>query len=536
MFTEHSQQKNLKLTLSLSPDLPENVIGDPMRLYQVLSNLIGNAVKFTHSGEIIVNATVVQRKLERAVIQFSVSDTGIGIAEEKIALLFESFTQADSSTARKYGGTGLGLTICKRLVALMGGKLAVDSEVGGGSVFSFALNLALNGQERHNDGSGGTSETAAAMASIRYAYILLVEDNVINQQVAQEILAKANLHVETVNNGKEAVEAVAARDFDAVLMDIQMPVMDGYEATVKIRQELKKADLPILAMTAHAVSEERDKCFRLGMNDHIAKPINRNNLFMTLSKWIRKKSDRGRRLAQVNAGRHNRATTGKHNSPRLRELLTDAANGDAPVGLDLAEGLQRLEGNEQLYMKLLRSFCREQKNPREKIENIIRKHDEKAAQYFAHSLKGVAGNIGMSALQKLSSEVEKKSGSGTPEEWEKTLHRLADELTTIVQYLTPRVNKNDEPVSNHKESTPAKDFDRNIALYLLRQLATLLEQSDFSSLQFLENNQARIKPLFSEQAILHLFEYIEDFSFDAALILINENLEDKKNETNADPT
>ncbi|MGB5687395.1 MAG: cache domain-containing protein, partial [Candidatus Electrothrix sp.] len=240
MFTEQSQRKNLQLTLNLPSDLPGNVIGDPMRLYQVLSNLIGNAIKFTEQGKIIVNAEVVQRKLERAVVQFTVSDTGIGIAQEKIALLFESFTQADNSTARKYGGTGLGLTICKRLVSLMGGKLSVESEVGRGSNFSFSLSFALNGMEKENENSSGTGETAAAMAAIRYARILLVEDNIINQQVAQEILAKANLHVETVNNGKEAVEAVSARDFDAVLMDIQMPVMDGYEATKAIRQDLGK--------------------------------------------------------------------------------------------------------------------------------------------------------------------------------------------------------------------------------------------------------------------------------------------------------
>ncbi|MCW5204971.1 cache domain-containing protein, partial [Desulfobulbus sp. N2] len=220
MFTEQSQRKNLQLSLDLPSDLPDNVIGDPMRLYQVLSNLIGNAIKFTDKGEIIVTAGVVQRKLERAVIQFTVSDTGIGIAQEKIALLFESFTQADNSTARKYGGTGLGLTICKRLVSLMGGKLSVESEVDRGSKFSFSLSFALNGLGKENDNSSGTGETAAAMAAIRYARILLVEDNIINQQVAQEILAKANLHVETVNNGKEAVEAVAARDFDAVLMEL----------------------------------------------------------------------------------------------------------------------------------------------------------------------------------------------------------------------------------------------------------------------------------------------------------------------------
>ncbi len=528
MFTEHCLQKNIKLHFSIPSDLPKNVIGDPMRLYQVLSNLIGNAIKFTEFGEIIIRATVLQQKKERAVIQFSVSDTGIGIAEEKIALLFESFTQADSSTARKYGGTGLGLTICKRLVALMGGKLAVESEIGSGSVFSFSLNFALIGQEKQNDGSGGTSETAAAMASIRYAYILLVEDNVINQQVAQEILAKANLHVETVNNGKEAVEAVASRNFDAVLMDIQMPVMDGYEATVKIRQELKKMDLPILAMTAHAVSEERDKCFRLGMNDHIAKPINRNNLFITLSKWIGEKPNSGRRISAADTDGQNRKRTNKHSSLHLRELLTEAANDGAPVGLDFNEGLQRVEGNEQLYIKLLRSFCREQQNAGMKIEAILREKNNKEAKYFSHSLKGVAGNIGMPSLQKLSGEVEEKSGAGDFEALRVSLNRLADELSMVVGYLTPRINENDELADEESETLVPKDFDRSEALSLLRQLATLLEQSDFSSLQFLENNQAVIKLLLKASSFGELMGYIERFSFDAALILIKKSIEKEK--------
>ncbi|MCI5224682.1 MAG: hybrid sensor histidine kinase/response regulator [Candidatus Electrothrix sp. AR4] len=403
-----------------------------------------------------------------------------------------------------------------------------------GSIFSFSLNLALNGKEEHNNGSGGTSETAAAMANIRYAYILLVEDNIINQQVAQEILAKANLHVETVNNGKEAVDAVAAREFDAVLMDIQMPVMDGYEATIKIRQELKKADLPILAMTAHAVSEERDKCFRLGMNDHIAKPINRNNLFVTLSKWIIKKSDRGLRITQVNTGRQNRGTNGNHNSPHLRELLIEAANGETPVGLDFKEGLQRIEGNERLYMKLLRSFYKEQKDQLIKIDHIIRDNDTKAAKYFAHSLKGVAGNLGMPALQKISAEVEKKSINCQPEDFKKLLQELSGKLSTILEYLAPRIHKKMESGNDENVSTPSTKFDKNEALSLLRQLATLLEQSDFSSLQFLENNQLMIKPLLSNQSFLQLMEYIEGFSFDAALIFIKEHIENQKKEIKED--
>ncbi|RWX43430.1 Signal transduction histidine kinase [Candidatus Electrothrix aarhusensis] len=538
MFTEQSQRKKLQLTLDLPSDLPENVIGDPMRLYQVLSNLIGNAIKFTEQGKISVTAGVVQRKLERAVVQFTVSDTGIGIAQEKIALLFESFTQADNSTARKYGGTGLGLTICKRLVSLMGGKLSVESEVGRGSHFSFSLSFALNGMEKENDNASGTSETAAAMATIRYARILLVEDNIINQQVAQEILAKANLHVETVNNGKEAVEAVAAKDFDAVLMDIQMPVMDGYEATKMIRQDLGKTDLPILAMTAHAVSEERDKCFRIGMNDHIAKPINRNTLFLALSNWIGETAQRQSEKQAADIDLFAVAPQESHRSHRshphdpLRQLLAEAERGEAPTGIDFAGGLQRVEGNEKLYLKLLKSFCRDQKESLGNIPELIKKDNKKDAKYFAHSLKGVAGNIGMSELQKLSSRAEQKASHGTNEEFRKTFQDLIQELNQTIEYLAPRV---EAPAKQEKQkeqmsaaAEPANEHDRRKALLLLRRLAVLLKQSDFSSLQFLEGNQQIVRALLDEPSLSKLTSSIEGFHFKNALSLINAIIEKEK--------
>ncbi len=535
MFTEQSQRKDLQLTLDLPSDLPANVIGDPMRLYQVLSNLIGNAIKFTEHGEITIQATVMQRKLERAVIQFTVSDTGIGIAQEKIALLFESFTQADNSTARKYGGTGLGLTICKRLVSLMGGKLSVESKVARGSNFSFSLSLALNGLEQESDHSCGTSETSAAMAAIRFARILLVEDNIINQQVAQEILAKANLHVETVSNGKEAVEAVKAKDFDAVLMDIQMPVMDGYEATKAIRQDLGKTDLPILAMTAHAVSEERDKCFEIGMNDHIAKPISRHNLFLALNNWI------GKKTQQRSAAPHPDALPPEKNAEKnnstptlLQQMLTEAENGEAPSGLHFTEALQRIEGNERLYLKLLKSFCREQKESSEEIAAFLQQNDRKNLKHFAHSLKGVTANIGMAQLQKLSSRAEQKAGYGTPEELELVFQELADELKKITSYLTPRVERSEKlerSEKRHKHRGAGQqgkgEHDRRKALLLLQRLAVLLEQSDFSSLQFLEGNQDIVRSLLDEASLTKLTGYIEGFHFKKALDVINIVIEEQ---------
>jgi CheY-like chemotaxis protein len=520
MFTEQSQRKNLQLILDLPSDLPKNVIGDPMRLYQVLSNLIGNAIKFTEDGSITIQAQVTQYRMERAVIQFTVRDTGIGIAQDKIALLFESFTQADNSTARKYGGTGLGLTICKRLVSLMGGKLSVESEVGQGSSFSFSLSLALNGLEQENNPSSGKNETSAAMAAIRFARILLVEDNIINQQVAQEILAKANLHVETVNNGKEAVAAVTAKDFDAVLMDIQMPIMDGYEATKIIRQDLGKTDLPILAMTAHAVSEERDKCFEIGMNDHISKPISRHNLFLALNNWIKEKPQQPSPPQQSTPD-----STSSQKSP-LQQMLTEAEKGEVPSEIHFTEALQRIEGNERLYFKLLKSFCREQKESPLKISKLLQQDDRKELKHFAHSLKGVSANIGMAGLQKLSSHAEQKAGHGTAEEIKTVFQDVADELETITQYLTPWVEKNEQQQKQSKMSGKG-EHDRHKALLLLQRLSVLLEQSDFSSLQFLEGNQDVVRELLDEATLTELTGQIEGFHFKNALNLITRVLENQ---------
>ncbi|MCW5205525.1 cache domain-containing protein [Desulfobulbus sp. F5] len=519
MFNEDSSSKNIRLRLSLAHDLPKQVIGDSMRLHQVLYNLIGNAIKFTESGEIVISAAVQQRGWEKVSVRFAVADTGIGIPAAKIPLLFESFTQADSSTARKYGGTGLGLTICKQLVSLMGGDLSVESEVGVGSVFAFSLELTLPSEKTIQYGKAlDADETATALRRIRHARILLVEDNLINQQVAQELLAKAELQVETVSNGAEAVAAVAARDFDAVLMDIQMPVMDGYEATRKIRQELGKTNLPILAMTAHAVSEERDKCFRMGMDDHIAKPINRASLFAALSRWIQEQPARTPPPVQNGCGRA---------ACMMRTLLKETGTAAQPAGLDLAGSLRRLEGNEDLLLKLLRSFCREQRDIAARMEHMIRQNDVKAAQYAVHSLKGVAGNLGLSGIQSLAGKIEMNLNSGNQAQFEEQLRQLIKQVTSTVEYLDLRLG---EPLNETEEGSTSAggNFDQTAAMQALRQLAGLVEQSDFSSLQFLCERKDSIKPLMTGQAFAELETYIESFSFDEALALIRSKLKSEE--------
>ncbi|MCI5211682.1 MAG: response regulator, partial [Candidatus Electrothrix sp. ATG2] len=264
-------EKGLELRIVTHPDVPKRFLGDPLRLGQILINLTNNALKFTDKGQVIVRAACVQddnrskdiQELgsddKTTAIQFSVTDSGIGLTEKQIAQLFRPFTQADSSTSRKFGGSGLGLSICKQLAELMGGEIRVESRYGVETSFFFTVNLAVV------DESSPTPVTQQAalkneFAAIKGTEILVVEDNPFNRQVARDLLKIKQAHVTTVKNGQEAVDAVKQQPFDAVLMDIQMPVLDGYAATREIRRDPRFAKLPIIAMTANALREDYQKC------------------------------------------------------------------------------------------------------------------------------------------------------------------------------------------------------------------------------------------------------------------------------------
>jgi PAS domain S-box-containing protein len=283
--------KGLEFFCALPEELPRDLIGDPLRLGQILGNLAGNAVKFTEAGRIVVALEQAGPAREGSVsLTFSVSDTGIGMSAEQVARVSRPFSQADSSITRKYGGTGLGLSIVTRLLDLMGAALSVESAPGAGSRFSFTLRLGLceAGRQAPEPVISGQLQ---ALGEIRGARVLVAEDNAINQQVLCEILQQVGMQVEVVDNGSQAVAAAASgRRFDLIFMDIQMPEMDGYQATGLIRAFQNKADLPIVAMTAHAMAGERDKSLLAGMNDHVTKPIDAQELFAALVKWIPSRS------------------------------------------------------------------------------------------------------------------------------------------------------------------------------------------------------------------------------------------------------
>ncbi|CAN5914322.1 hypothetical protein BH11PSE8_BH11PSE8_19300 [soil metagenome] len=286
-----ADEKGILLRLETDPEVPAALVGDSLRLGQVLMNLVGNALKFTTAGEVVVRAGLLAEKLaprnlgrDELMLHMSVRDTGIGMSTETQQLLFEAFTQADTSTARNYGGTGLGLTICKTLAELMGGTIWAESELDRGSTFHFSVRLRANTVEGRN-AAGASGVLMPDTGPLRGLRILLVEDNEINQELASELLGDAGIEVELANNGLEAIERLAASHYDLVLMDCQMPVMDGYAATRLLRQDPRFGSLPIVAMTANAMASDVDAALDAGMNDHIAKPLDVAHMFVVLLRW-----------------------------------------------------------------------------------------------------------------------------------------------------------------------------------------------------------------------------------------------------------
>ena len=305
-FSHRAEQKGLNYISFLSPNVPPRLIGDPARLRQIMVNLMGNALKFTHKGEVYFKGELVEELEDRVKIRFSIKDTGIGIPEDRQATIFEGFTQADGSTTRKYGGTGLGTTISKQLAEMMGGEIGFESEEGKGSTFWFT---ALFGKREENEQIPATPDLVTGY-SVAEDYrkeirILLVEDYPTNQLVVMRHLSRAGYQVDLAEDGSQAVKAYKRKSYNLIFMDIQMPIMDGYAATQEIRkietQNLEQSKIinrqstiervPIIAMTAHAVKGYRERCLKAGMDDYIPKPVKRKELLAIAEKWAREMDD-----------------------------------------------------------------------------------------------------------------------------------------------------------------------------------------------------------------------------------------------------
>lgn len=292
--------KGLRLVFDIEADVPYSLRGDPLRLNQVLINYTNNAIKFTESGSVTVCVKKLEENETDYLLRFEVRDTGIGMTPEETAKLFQSFQQADTSTTRKYGGSGLGLVISKQLATLMGGQVGVESQAGIGSTFWFTTRfgkLSHTAAAKREIGKAGATGREAAQqridassAALKGARILVADDNPLNQLVASKLLEYAGATVRTANTGRETVDILRNEHFDCVLMDIQMPDMDGLEATRQIRAHPGLATLPVIAMTASAGSEDRQHCVDAGMVDFISKPVRPEMLYTTLSKWVKQRT------------------------------------------------------------------------------------------------------------------------------------------------------------------------------------------------------------------------------------------------------
>ncbi|MEO5346797.1 MAG: ATP-binding protein [Magnetococcus sp. YQC-9] len=428
LLEHRAREKGLALRVSMPEDLPCDLRGDPLRLGQVLTNLLGNALKFTESGEITIRVVPHYLSENFVVHGFHVQDTGIGMTAKQQEGLFQAFSQADPSTTRRFGGTGLGLAICSQLVRMMGGRIWVESEAGRGSTFSFTAAFWRQDERRADiarQGEGALETPARrfediALERIRGARVLVVEDNDINQLVAREILENLGLEVSLVSDGQAAIEAVQGMNppFALVLMDVQMPVMDGYQAARGIRRLPAGHGLPVIAMTANAMSGDRERSLEAGMDDHLVKPINVERLKGCLLRWIK---------ADMAAGSCAGMVSNRMEAPAgciLPERLP---------GFDLEEGVQRLAGNRALYAGLLVEFGQRHGHAGALLRTSLAQGDTLAARTLLHSLAGMAGNLAAADLVAAIEALHLAVHQGNAAEYPGLLDRFDQHLQTVLE-------------------------------------------------------------------------------------------------------
>ena len=410
-----AQEKHVVLTCAIAPEVPSLLQGDSRRLRQVLINLIGNAVKFTSQGEVAVRVDLEKETAQEVVLRFSVRDTGIGIAANTLDSLFQKFTQADASTTRKYGGTGLGLAISKQLAEVMGGQIGVQSEEGKGSLFWFTARLGRHSPAETIDG-GESSPLAQAIRAgdgrkdlgWEHRRVLLAEDNLTNQQVALGMLNSLGIRADAVANGREAVAALQSTAYDLVLMDMQMPEMDGFGATRAIRAGeagTLNCEIPIIAMTAHAMVGDREKCLEAGIDDYIAKPVMLADLSTLLAKW----------LAKPDAARAQPRPT------EVREEIVSPAFDESTL-------LNSTAGDRDLARSIALTFLADMPNQFKALRSHWEAGDTKGVEYRAHTIKGAAAAVGGKGMAQLALALEKAGRVGNLEPARTSFDGLLDEF------------------------------------------------------------------------------------------------------------
>ena len=407
-----AEEKNIGRHEVIDKRIPEILVGDALRLNQVLLNLLSNSIKFTEKGEVEVSAKLIKEDIESATIEFKVRDTGIGIPPEKLSAIFESFTQASSTTSRKYGGTGLGLTISKQLIELQGGFIEARSEVNKGTSFTFELKFKKPVVELSDKKTNQYEEkeiNSDASENLENLSVLLVEDNPINQHLALAIMNKWGSFVELAENGKIAIEKLKKRDYDIILMDLQMPEMDGYEATQRIRKILHKKEIPIIAMTAHAMKGESEKCISLGMNGFISKPFDPQNLRSKIIKHTKRK--------QKNSIH-----------PQTEKTFSEKSINKKVTNLNYLEKVS--DGNKLMINEMISIFNKRTPEVIDKIKYYLKECNWSELKAEVHKLKSSIMIMGMNDYVEIIELIEKYASE---EIYSKKLPELINELENGIQ-------------------------------------------------------------------------------------------------------
>lgn len=382
----HSKQKGITFNVTWNNKPSIMLLGDDLRLTQVLLNVCGNAIKFTEKGEVNLIINTVSTGKDTILTEFSILDTGPGMSEDELQRIFIAFEQADTSTTRRYGGTGLGLSISKHLVAQMGGTINVNSQQNKGTRFDISIPFKTTDKEYHfNLSEADKNSDIYDFSSFK---VLIVEDNLINQHVAISILNQTGIKIDVASDGFQALEALENNQYNIILMDLQMPGMDGFETTRKIRMNDSLMNTPILAMTAHAMKEDIKLCLDAGMNGHISKPIVKNNLFLTLAKHLK--------VIDI-ANDKNKTHTKEISEPNIVEHDNY---------LNWSEGLKRLSGNKTLYMDILKEFLSEYEYDGLKLVKYYEDKDTQSFNKLIHTIKGVSSNLSINNLYKITSSID----------------------------------------------------------------------------------------------------------------------------------
>ncbi|MES9962758.1 MAG: response regulator [Candidatus Sedimenticola sp. 20ELBAFRAG] len=636
LVAHKANSKGLEVMFRVDPDVPDALVGDPLRLGQVLLNLCSNAIKFTDKGDVVVSVKLGEASADSARLAFSITDTGIGITKQEQAKLFKPFTQADASATRRYGGTGLGLAISKRLVEMMDGEIGVESVPGEGSTFSFTVRFGLHGGRRQValmnteelkglralvvDDNAAARETlhgmlsslglnvslvssgeeaveeclrqegfdlvlmdwrlpgidgveatrrilgeqslktqpaivlvtaysrediieqaqeldlagillkpispavlsdtvmvalgrkedteqshpaeqdlgVRAVSTIQGANILVVEDNEINRQVAHELLKVAGLNAEEAHDGRQAVKLVAGKEFDAVLMDIQMPVMDGFEATRVIRQIPGLENLPIIAMTANAMVGDREKCLAAGMNDYVAKPIDPADLYQALAHWVAPK------ILEPEMADH--------------QVEKIGGGGEFPAiqGINVRDARKHVGGNLKLYMQLLKKFQKNQSNVPEEVMKALEMGDLDTARRIAHTLKGVSGNLGARRLFESARDLEECIKKDSEDCVQRQMGEVREALGQVLEAI--------DELEHPSARSGAEAEDRAIDLAKLgpriNELASLLADDDTAASRYLATLREECCAAALRDGFDEIESLIDDYDFGEALVVL----------------